>query len=215
MFFLLLNSLTGEYHFPRQPYKYPYHPSVNKAGFGYDSTTKDFKIIMFNHGNEVQVFSLRNNRWTKSAIEEPPLIHSLSDKGEELILNVPNNKDMKLMGLGVLDGCLTAAYCEGKRQDDFGNYCEYFGIWMMKGDGVAQSWTKLIHLDYHDHIYCIFPICYTKKGRVLLLHVNGDELLFNLQDGSYRKLSFQDSPLCPPAKYVITGFDTLISPNSI
>ncbi|OMO97514.1 hypothetical protein COLO4_14578 [Corchorus olitorius] len=214
--FYLLNPLTGE---SRHLFYFSPHGGIKlktKLAFGYDSSTKDYKIIRFQPDEpySLRVFSLKNNswRWPKPDIQDTPnqLIPDLLTRDQAVqvggflhwqvvgrnpdrvltfdlaqekfgeLINLPRdpNEEARVIGVSVLHGCL----CVTRKSIDYTQGCS---IWAMKEYGVAESWTKLIKLKLGlDGTYFpdfqLFPMCYIKEGRVLLLQNVHKIILYDL-----------------------------------
>ncbi|OMO97479.1 hypothetical protein COLO4_14581 [Corchorus olitorius] len=217
--FYLLNPLTGE---SRQLYNFSVKPKT-KFAFGYDSSTRDYKIIRFEPDepySDLWVFSLKNNSWrclkpniqdipkqlipdlkTHQAVEVGGFLHwqvdsrnhdrvltfDLAQEKFGELINLPKdpNEEARIIGLSVLHGCLCVT------RKSIANMAQGCSIWTMKEYGVAESWTKLIILKalgldwtyFSDSRF--FPICYIKKGRVLLLQNVNKIILYDLEKESF------------------------------
>ncbi|OMO70215.1 hypothetical protein COLO4_28698 [Corchorus olitorius] len=166
--FFLFNPLTGE---SRHLFNLPCGDKVKtQFGFGYDSSTQDYKIIRFQTDPYIlQVFSLKDNCWRSinSTIEQFPYLleHPVAvqvcgflhwqvigpnpdivltfDLGQEKfgeLINIPKDPEEDTRIVGV--GILQGCLCVTRRI----GFNKSFGIWAMKKYGVAESWTKLITL---------------------------------------------------------------------
>ncbi|OMO97481.1 hypothetical protein COLO4_14583 [Corchorus olitorius] len=119
------------------------------------------------------------------------------------LINIPRdpNEEAKIIGVGVLHGCL----CVTRKSIGYTQGCS---IWAMKEYGVAESWTKLIKLKaLRLDRTRVFPICYIKEGRVLLVQNDYETILYDLE-----KQSFTESGM--PIEQMATSYvESLISPN--
>ncbi|OMP06136.1 hypothetical protein COLO4_08318 [Corchorus olitorius] len=223
-------------------------------GFGYDASTDDYKIIRFlGSPSVVNVFSLRNNCWRSIyyvleigqtrdyymdvrdhlSVEIGGFLHwqfkscgdsvftfdLAQDKCGKLMIDVPNmGKDYEIVGIGVLDGCFYVTREETRRPYQY-------EIWVMKEYGVAQSWTKLIHLEFkpYDPYYAnnslkVFPTFDydAKKGRLLLELPNNYRIFYyDFQHDSCYDLSTPEKGFYMLRWSIVTAdIETLLSPNS-
>ncbi|OMO97480.1 hypothetical protein COLO4_14582 [Corchorus olitorius] len=198
--FCLLNPLTGE---SRHLFTSFWDKPKTKFAFGYDSSTKDYKIIRFqidDYPCRLRVFSLENNSWrrpktniqytlkqlipdleTLQAVQVGGFLHwqiaspnpdslltfDLAQEKFGELINLPRDSDgrTRVVGLSVLHGCLCLTL-HGP------------SIWIMKEYGVAESWTKFINIDAlrHHTVFQLFPLCYIKDGRRVLLLLNSAKL---------------------------------------
>ncbi|OMO97478.1 hypothetical protein COLO4_14580 [Corchorus olitorius] len=244
--FYLLNPLTGE---SRHVFNFilgGIKPEI-KFAFGYDSSTKDYKIIRFRlyEPYRLWVFSLKKNSWRKPKSEDTPkqvipddlitrqavqvggflhwqvaspnpdsiLTFDLAQEKFGELINIPRdpNEEARVIGVSVLDGCL----CITRKSTDYAQVCS---IWAMKEYGVAESWTKLISLKAlrPDTTYVfdsqLFPMCYIKKGRVLLLQNFCKIILYDLEMESFRELRMPGARGC--LEVMMTSYvESLVSPK--
>ncbi|OMP03988.1 hypothetical protein COLO4_10034 [Corchorus olitorius] len=264
--FLLLNFVTGE----SRVIDYQQGADDNRVyGFGYDSSTKDYKIVSFQcpdpgyfrkpcpkHPYVVDVLSLRNSCW-RSIVQTPPMVPACpyllstatcvelngflhwqhcgkgcakgwsdsiftfdlaEEKCGEIIFNAPNkgkkNEYYDIIGLGVLNGCLYVNMRSMPRSEG----CD---IWVMKEYGVQQSWTKLMLVSFSPRFLAnsfvnLFPVYYTKKGRLILFLPQHD--VYNVQQYSFSYSYRQYRIRSEKGKllwFITADVDTLLSPNSL
>ncbi|XP_058206270.1 F-box protein CPR1-like isoform X2 [Rhododendron vialii] len=164
----------------------------------------------------------------------------LTDEFVELPMP-PNNgeRNMIVMGLGVLDGCLCMTRCVCESGD--GVEPIFFEVLVMEEYCVEEPWTSAFIMsknfirvpspnwDYRLDLYgTLVPFCFTTSGEVLIM-VNRELLLYNPNEMSQRRIciprnhfpvwglgdvSYAES-LSSPATYaqkedwIVEGFDAL------
>ncbi|GLT59601.1 hypothetical protein SLA2020_324110 [Shorea laevis] len=182
----LFNPLTRESYKlpPSGTYNRPHRPWFH--GFGFDPTTKDYKIVR-GRMSGIEVFSLKKNTWKSRKIQEPcSLSYEKPYPGHVAVVHGALHWDIgqvstniasfdlaqeKLRDImppqGVLDGnigVLQGHLCVSAVSLPMAMNC----VWMMEEYGVTESWMKLYTIKLeHPYYYCWTPICYTTKGEIL------------------------------------------------
>ncbi|WOH14318.1 hypothetical protein DCAR_0933837 [Daucus carota subsp. sativus] len=116
---------------------------------------------------------------------------------------------------------------EGEYIIKFGNFSnslslicdfdDYADLWILKGCGGEEFWTKLLTISYMDtleYYWRLKPICFSVNGEILLLHNNKTILLYNTKDKTFDELldlDFVGLPRWPEAD-VYTYVESLVSP---
>ncbi|XP_062009188.1 F-box/kelch-repeat protein At3g06240-like [Rosa rugosa] len=218
--FMLWNPCTGESQVLPQP---PLHSSQQYfLGFGYDSTTDDYKVILgsYRSGHEfVVVFTLKSGSWRKlerlnryfevhwggclvnealhwvlDELEDGRLIASKMvsfDLAEEKFHEIPfpfppNPVDRRelIARVGILNNCLTLYFqTMGHRVG-----CN-FKMWVLKDNGVKESWTEVINIPSEvmgqgKEYTCIS--CISDNGEILMQpEVVGPLALYNPREKTY------------------------------
>ncbi|GLT97766.1 hypothetical protein SLE2022_153150 [Rubroshorea leprosula] len=180
----LFNPLT------RESYKVPPSGPYRQRGpwfrgFGFDPTTKDYKIVRIKRGG-IEVFSLKTNTWKSGKIQEPcslsyatpypghvAVVHGALhwdigqvttniasfDLAQENLKDIMPPQSVVDGNIGVLQGHL----CVSSVSLPTAMTC----VWMMEEYGVTESWMKLYIIKLEHPNYCWRPICYTTKGEIL------------------------------------------------
>ncbi|KAF2293496.1 hypothetical protein GH714_002260 [Hevea brasiliensis] len=168
-------------HFPKVNYTSK-GPFIHSLGFGFDSTTDDYKLGLEKVDNNLKYVMREGStsaflngacHWVatkEDGISEVIVSFAL---GEEVFgeMEVPDclvNKYI-FMDIAVFDGSLllvpfmkfTTERC--------------FSVWMMKKYGVPGSWTKLFNISHLEWIRRL--VAFRQNGKVLLAKVDG-ELVF-------------------------------------
>ncbi|XP_070045465.1 F-box/kelch-repeat protein At3g06240-like [Nicotiana tomentosiformis] len=132
-----------------------------------------------------------------------PIPDTVSEKIDQF--QIPKLENA-IVGLGVLNGCLSMTYLD---------YCKDLEIWIMKEYGVKESWTSLFiirNLEICHYYGLAKPLFMTKTGKiVLLLWSNGAKVVaYNPKYDSIRDF------LVPSEREsinAITYVESLISPK--
>ncbi|XP_057489500.1 F-box/kelch-repeat protein At3g23880-like [Actinidia eriantha] len=105
-------------------------------------------------------------------------------------LPMPQRKEDILLGLGVLNGCLSLAFCRGKMEFDASD----IEVLAMKKYGDETSWTSLFVIPNLFGLcpsHMLVPLCTTEKGEVLIRwdkEMQRRILAYNPKRKSYRNL---------------------------
>ncbi|KAF2293506.1 hypothetical protein GH714_002315 [Hevea brasiliensis] len=165
-----------------------YGPYIPSLGFGFDSTTDDYKLvrIVYSHFNFgeirpfVEIYSLRSRGWRKlfygPGVCDAIVSFSL---GEEAFgeMEVPDClvKKYQFVDVAVFDGSLLLVASFKLT----GEGC--FTVWMMKEYGVPGSWTKLFDIpDFKSHLKWIRKlVAFRQSGKVLLAKLFGQLVFYD------------------------------------
>ncbi|PWA77840.1 F-box domain-containing protein [Artemisia annua] len=141
-----------------------------KFGFGLGATMDDLKFVRFfyiDHENfNCDVFSFKNRSWEK--IELSNAI-----------------RDIKFLygDVGTIDGCL----CMIDKCGDMG-----FNVWVMKRQGVENSWTKrwsfTLRVD-SNYSTKLFPVCILDSGKILIMDRSHQLFIYCTSNDSSKKLN--------------------------
>ncbi|XP_071902557.1 F-box/kelch-repeat protein At3g23880-like [Coffea arabica] len=179
------------------------------GAFGYDRSSDDYKVVTLSNCERItndvhlDVFSLRSGTWRRidvlryrlhflSGVFLNGAIHWLVKSDVSLILAFDLScEELKLLPLpssrpenclfsriAVLDGCLTMVATMG--------YC--IDVWMMKGYGVEESWTKF-SVTTQNYAALPLPICLLGDDD-LVLYVNQKLVVHSLTGETRRDMLF-------------------------
>ncbi|KAB2623837.1 F-box/kelch-repeat protein [Pyrus ussuriensis x Pyrus communis] len=195
-------------------------------GFGYDSTTDDYKVIRGSSkttlGSKevtIQVFSLKSDSWRRSADDDHGNYIHLKGKGcflngalhwvevsmvasRILCCRCLGNNNYVFVGVGVGKNCLFV-YSYSMETD--------LRIWVMKEYGVAKSWTKVVKISL-DQILpderneSFKPLCILENDEVLLDYKRNILALYNPKGKTFRNIAVGTQ------SEVAVYMETLVSP---
>ncbi|KAM7465825.1 hypothetical protein LguiB_013387 [Lonicera macranthoides] len=158
---ILWNPTTGDYK-ALPNVQLSDHDRIQTVGFGYDSLTDDFKLVMVRITNcnrscryRVDLYSLKTNAWKKIRVVPDQFDPHLEEFTELLLPNEIRKESRKhVVELG---GYLGVYYRTRPRNLET-------LIWTMKeDDSKKQKWTRLMPLPGHRWR----PFCYLENGKVL------------------------------------------------
>ncbi|KAJ9182024.1 hypothetical protein P3X46_006060 [Hevea brasiliensis] len=225
----LFNPSTGESkRILEESFSGPATCGVTAYGFGYDSTSDDYKVVRIDTDSSFSVYSSRTDSWrrigtfpydcsvynsgmflhgalhwvaTSREDEDDKYVVSVFDLREELFwgMPAPDVDDSFEFAVGTLNGCLCILYSRDDLHDDF---------WVMREYGVGDSWARFsISLPY----ICMKPLCLAKNGEALL-EVDGRLVQYNLEEDTYKVLGIQGIPVGVGFE-ADTYIESLTSPN--
>ncbi|KAJ8767557.1 hypothetical protein K2173_017626 [Erythroxylum novogranatense] len=198
-------------------------------GFGYVSTSDDYKVVRIDDGSIVSIYSLRTDSWRRlgnfpydnSVFESGLLLNGFvhwalnsreCENPKHLVVCFDLEKEMfqemlapdiddtsSDIWMGTLGGKLCALYSRNDMQND---------VWIMQEYGVAESWTMIvISLPF----FRMKPLCLTEREKALLM-VDGRLFLYDFGIGTYKFLEVHGVPFGDV--YEVDIFvESLISPN--
>ncbi|PRQ33714.1 putative galactose oxidase/kelch, beta-propeller, galactose oxidase, beta-propeller [Rosa chinensis] len=226
--FILWNPCTGYSKvLPRTPLPLFNPLSCCNGGFGYDSATDDYKLIVGTKENSIQVFTLKTSSW-----KVLPIINALNISGRGLFFNgalhwlaqnrqtilsfnLVEDKFHQMIPLPYDDACFQGmmihgnCLCVSNVGHDGLN-----AIWLMKEYGVKQSWTQVIKFSAraipreYGHV-CLWPICILESGELLVNNGStGFLVLYDPKENTFKNVTKIHELNCGALVYR----ETLVSP---
>ncbi|XP_050383097.1 F-box/kelch-repeat protein At3g23880-like [Argentina anserina] len=205
------------------------HDGIYIFGFGYDSSTDDYKVIL-GHNCDFFLFTLKSGSWKKlESLTKNYVVHNRGclvnealhwvgfdgsirkgivsfDLEEELFHEIsfpypPNPVDSHLYAeVGILNNCLTLFFHWPETRSEF-------KMWVMKEHGAKKSWTEVINIPsgiLGEEYICM--TCISEIGVLMMrLGLNGRLGIYNPKEETFRSLvDFDDT---------VTYVESLLSPS--
>ncbi|XP_059654767.1 F-box/kelch-repeat protein At3g06240-like [Cornus florida] len=185
-------------------------PYERALGFGFDSTTNDFKVVRIVYGsggNEVDIYSLREGCWRSISVSGaiPDIhcesshaylngaIHWVSRGGNYRLQIVSFNLGTKIFSEMELPTSLgyirlprmlsVSVFHESLCVFHNDSWERKVSIWVMKQYGVVDSWTNLFNLDFLRGSGKVIGLM--RNGEVLLAH--NEEMISTDSETQYLK----------------------------
>ncbi|XP_062015071.1 F-box/kelch-repeat protein At3g23880-like [Rosa rugosa] len=210
--------------------------SISIHGFGYDSTTDDYKLILGARNKvakktKIAIFTVKTG--SRRTVQDFEFVHYLNGQGcfvngalhwldsmykstRIVSFDLAEEKcdtlcrieygPMFRMGIGTIRNCLCYYTYSSIRSMPM-------TIWMMNEYGINKPWTKLMNIPTNIIPYKIYlrPKHVVENGEVLMILDGKDFVIYNPKENKYRTV-FQ-SPTILQSAAVVVYLDTLVSPE--
>nr|XP_011460304.1 PREDICTED: F-box/kelch-repeat protein At3g23880-like isoform X2 [Fragaria vesca subsp. vesca] len=208
---IIWNPLTREFKQLPQPEGGSTHLEGDRyvalAGFGYDSTIEDYKVIrvtrVFDYDTTLQVFTLKTGSWRTNLEFNHIRLRYYNTRSQTpgFLLNETLHWVAKLRGSEYEEGTMGIVTI-GLADERFQEY------------GVEESWTEVIYIYPEDlpqgFSFYLAPICILDNGEVLL-NCRKDLGLYDPERERYRNVIWTCEVPCP---LYVSYVETLISPQN-
>ncbi|KAL0457382.1 UNVERIFIED_CONTAM: F-box protein CPR1 [Sesamum latifolium] len=209
----LVNPITLQMvKVPKSPLALKRKESFRMHGFGYDSSSDDYKVVTLSHydtnnrhrSNDtfVDVYSVRKGVWKRvdsSPYDHvvPPLPWAIKPGSPSVIaafnlahevfveIPAPGGADVQMSVLNklvVLGGCLCLINARENGPMD---------VWTMKEYGLRESWTKFT-IDYEWDL--VKPLCLIGDEEVVLVAQFHKLVVYNRREGTFRDMIVDGAP---------------------
>ncbi|KAL0414711.1 UNVERIFIED_CONTAM: F-box/kelch-repeat protein [Sesamum radiatum] len=211
----LVNPITlQQVKVPNWPLALNWWESVSMHGFGYDSSSDDYKVVTLSYCQRVTLVDVKSicpGAFVNEAIHwlvpgrEPgsPSVIAAFNLANEVFVEIPAPTGVDMLNimlnkLVVRGGCLCLLYTREHGQTD---------VWTMEEYGLKESWTKFT---IHDDIRR--PLGWLGDEEVVLLSKLEALLVYNRTNGTLRNMGV-DGHI--PVLDGCTFMESLVSPASI
>lgn len=238
--FILLNPITVQQLEVQSPTLTSKEFNYRDAGFGYDSSTDDYKIVVatyvgpFSPDISIEIYSFKKNAWKTLKADDLNRNYPHVFVEYRCILNgamhwsamtaQPGRGVIVALDLATEDIREIPLPADFYGVDDLvtirGCLCTLaeaevyldFEIWMMREYGVVDSWTKLITVSYS--IRYVIPSVLSWEDEFVIGIEDEGLVLYNIRERTTKNIIL-DGFVYWQVKQVWSFVDSLISPNQV